>query len=189
MIGYPSNVLVVADYPHPHFAENIRKNVDFVLSCGDVEFSILEEIQERFKKPIFAVKGNHDPAKPFPDFVTDVHLKLRQFRNWYIGGFGGVADYKGSGASGWDDLAAAEMLSKFPCVDIFLCHAPLLNLTDKEDYAHAGSEAIRRYIEETQPKFVYHGHVHSKMGALLGATAVVSVYGAEVFSLTYQAAG
>ena len=58
MIGYPSNVLVVADYPNPRFDESIRVKVDFVLSSGDVDRPILEEIYLRFRKPIFAVKGN-----------------------------------------------------------------------------------------------------------------------------------
>jgi Icc-related predicted phosphoesterase len=184
MIGYPSNVLVVADYPKSRFDENIRVRVDFVLSCGDVDPLILEEIFLRFRKPIFAVKGNHDPAKPFPDYVTDVHLHFVQHRNWLIGGLGGVPAYKGLGAHEWDDLGATGKLSKIPYVDIFICHAPVLGITDKEDYAHQGSEAIQRYIEVQQPKFVYHGHVHAKMGAMIGATAVVSVYGAEVFSLS-----
>jgi predicted phosphodiesterase len=98
MIGYPSNVLVVADYPKSRFDESIRVKVDFVLSCGDVDISILEEVYVRFRKPIFAVKGNHDSTGPFPDFVTDVHLGFIQHRNWLIGGLGGVPSYKGSGA-------------------------------------------------------------------------------------------
>jgi Icc-related predicted phosphoesterase len=57
-------------------------------------------------------------------------------------------------------------------------------LTDKADYAHGGSEAIRHYVEEKQPKYVYHGHVHAEMGAMLGESAVVSVFGAKVFTLT-----
>ena len=185
MIGFPSNVLVVADYPKPRFEEAVRSKIDFVLSLGDVDPPILEEIHLRFQKPIFAVKGNHDPAGPFPEYVTDVHLRFVQHRNWFIGGFSGVPAYKGSGAYEWDDLAAAAKLDKFPYVDIFICHAPLLGITDREDYAHQGSEAIRRYIDAQQPKFVYHGHVHEKMGAMLGATAVVSVCGADVFHLTY----
>jgi Icc-related predicted phosphoesterase len=187
MIGYPSKVLVLADYPNPHFTENIPYKIDFVLSCGDVEFTILKEIYERFKKPIFAVKGNHDTTKRFPDFVNDVHLKFFQHRNWIIGGFEGTPTYKGSGAYEWDDLSAAEKLSKFPYVDIFICHAPILKFTDKDDYAHKGSEALLRYIEAKQPKYVYHGHVHSELGAMVGQTAVVSVYGVRVFILTYDA--
>lgn len=186
MIGYPSNVLVVADYPKPRFEENIRLRIDFVLSCGDVDPLVLEEIYLRFRKPVFAVKGNHDLTRPFPDFITDVHLRFIQHRNWLIGGLGGVPAYAGSGAYEWDDLAATAMLDKLPYVDIFVCHTPVLGITDKEDCAHQGSEAVRRYIESRQPKFVYHGHVHAKMGAMVGPTAVVSVYGAEVFSLSYS---
>jgi len=37
-----------------------------------------------------------------------------------------------------------------------------------------------------QPKFVYLGHVHQGMAAMVGTTAVVSVFGAAVFSLTYS---
>jgi Icc-related predicted phosphoesterase len=184
MIGYPSNVLVVADYPKGRFEEAIRAKIDFVLSLGDVDAPILEEIHLRFQKPIFAVKGNHDSTKPFPDYVTNVHLRFVQHRNWFIGGLEGVPSYKGSGAYEWDDLSTAEKLSKFPYVDIFICHAPLLGITDREDYVHQGSEAIRRYIDAKQPKYVYHGHVHEKMGAMVGSTAVVSVYGADVFNLT-----
>jgi Icc-related predicted phosphoesterase len=185
MIGYPSNVLVVADYPHPRFEEQFRKKVDFVLSCGNVEFSMLEEIHSQFNKPIFAVKGNLDPPRPFPGFVQNVHLQLIQHRHWLIGGFGGGSTFKGPRPDDGEDLAV-EKLTKFPYVDIFICHAPVLNLTANEDDAHEGSQAIRRYIEERQPKFVYHGHMHEKMGAMAGETAVVSVYGAEIFSLTYQ---
>lgn len=188
MIGYPSNVLVVADYPHPHFDDRIQRSVDFVLSCGDVDFLILEEIHERFDKPVFAVKGNHDSPKPFPGFVTDLHLKLVQHRNWLISGFAGVPGNEGSGNFEWDDLGASAKLSVFPYVDIFICHAPILGLTDKEDYAHQGSESIRRYVEEMQPKYVYHGHVHQGMAAMVGETAVVSVYGAAVYSLAYTSA-
>jgi len=185
MIGFPSNVLVVTDYKNPHFTENILKKVDFVLSCGDVEFAILEEIYQRFNKPVFAVKGNHDTNKPFPPFVLDIHLRIVQHRNWLIGGFAGVPSYQEAGPYEWDEQSAADKLDKFPYVDIFICHAPLLKIAANDDYAHTGREALRRYIDSRQPKFVYHGHVYDKMGAMLGETAVVSVYGAEVFSLSY----
>jgi Icc-related predicted phosphoesterase len=184
MIPFPSNVFVIADYQNYHFSEKIKYNIDFVLSCGDVEFQILEEIYERFKKPIFAVKGNHDQAKSFPKFVTDVHFNVAQHRNWFIGGWQGVPSYKSTGHYEWDDMGATKQLSNFPYVDIFICHAPVYKLTDKEDYAHTGSEAILKYIKDKQPKYVYHGHVHSEMGTMIGKTAVVSVIGAKLFTLT-----
>jgi len=183
MIVFPSNVLVIADYEKYHFEEPLRSKFDFVLSCGDVPFHVFEEIYELYRKPIFAVKGNHDPTKSFPKCVDDVHHRIVQHRNWLIGGWQGVPIYKSSGPYEWDDFSATEQLSKFPYVDIFICHSPVYRKTDKADYAHIGSEAILRYIKEKQPKYVYHGHVHSEIGTMIDNAAVVSVFGAKVFSL------
>lgn len=183
MVAFPSRVLVVSDYEQAHFDEHISGGIDFVLSLGDVNFQILEEINELYRKPIFAVKGNHDSPKTFPQCVENVHRRMVQHRKWMIGGYQGVPTYKTSGAFQWDDAQAAFELSHFPYVDIFICHAPLFKLTDKADYAHGGSEAIRGYVEEKQPRYVYHGHVHTEMGAMLGESAVVSVFGAKVFTL------
>ena len=183
MIAFPNKVLVIADYENFHFEEKITSPIDFVLSCGDIQFQILQEIYDLYRKPIFAVKGNHDTTHPFPKFVTDVHFKMVQCQNWWIGGWQGVPIYKGSGPYEWDDLNAAAQLQNFPPVDIFISHAPIHKYTDKADYAHQGSHAILQYIQEKQPKYVYHGHVHSEMGAMIGNTAVVSVFGAKVFSL------
>jgi len=184
MVAFPSRVLVIADYEKAHFDERLKGNIDFVLSLGDVSFSILEEILDLYRKPIFGVKGNHDPSKTFPEGVEDVHRTIVQHRKWMIGGYQGVPTYKSAGSYQWDDAQAAFDLEHFPYVDIFICHAPIYKITDKADYAHGGSEAIRRYIEQKQPRYVYHGHVHSQIGAMLGQTAVVSVFGAKVFTLT-----
>ncbi len=184
MIAFPSNVLVIADYEKYHFQESLKSNIDFVLSCGDVPFQILEEVYELYRKPIFAVKGNHDSTQPFPKYVENVHHRMATYRKWLIGGWEGVPTYKSSGHYQWDDLSVTPQLSVFPYVDIFISHAPVYGLTDKNDYAHRGSKSILKYIEEKQPKYAYHGHVHSRMGAMVDNTAVVSVYGAKVFNLT-----
>lgn len=181
MIGFPSNILVVADYPNQHFLEAFKVNVDFVLSCGGCAFQILEEVYERFGKPIFAVKGKEDSKNPFPKFVQDVHFKVVQHRNWLIGGWQGMPSAYTTSPYEWDDVQAAGQLSKFPYVDIFICQAPLYKTTDKQD---DGSQAILQYVKEKQPKCVYHGRIRSKMGAMVGKTAAVSVFGAEVFYLT-----
>ncbi|HUM34251.1 MAG TPA: hypothetical protein PKX32_03190, partial [Candidatus Saccharicenans sp.] len=60
MIGFPSKVLVIADYDNFRFNEPLNSPIDFVIACGDIQFKVLEDIYELFKKPIFAVKGNHD---------------------------------------------------------------------------------------------------------------------------------
>lgn len=183
MIGYPSNVLVIADYPKHRFREQIKYRIDFILSCGDVSYQVLEDIHERFGKPIYGVKGNHDPSGPFPGFIKNVHYTIAQERNWLIGGWEGVPAYKPSGKGMFDDFEAGAYLGGFPHVDIFITHAPIFGQTDKDDFAHIGSEAILKYIEEKHPKYVYHGHTHQHAGTMIGETAVVSVYGCKVIHL------
>ncbi len=185
MKGFPSKVLVISDYDGLRFQEQVKPPIDFIISCGDVQVRVLEEIYNLFNKPIFAIKGNHDSTAPFPRFVMDVHFKVVQHRNWLIGGWRGVPSYKGTGPYEWDDLEAMDRLSKFPYVDIFICHAPLPGLTDKTDYAHHGSEAILKYVREKQPKYVFHGHVHQNMGAMVGDSAIISIYGTRTVSLSY----
>jgi len=184
MKGLPSRVLIIADYPNARFTDNVPPPIDFVLSCGDVEDRILQDVVERYQKPVFAVKGNHDSSKAFPKGVLDVHFKLAQCRNWIIGGWQGVPAYKPAGHFQWDDLSAAEALARFPPVDLFISHAPLHGKTDLSDPAHTGSDALLRYVENRRPKYVFHGHVHQAMGAVIGETAVVSVYGAKLVTLT-----
>ncbi len=179
----PSRVLVIADYGKPHFEEHLGGGIEFVLSLGDVPFHILQEIFDVFTQPIYAVKGNHDPTGPFPECVEDIHRKIVQQRNWVIGGYHGAPSSKPTGAYEWDDAKAGFELNHFPYVDIFITHAPVFRITDQPDSVHEGSQSLRRYIEDKQPRYVYHGHVYSEIGAMLGESAVVSVFGAKVVTL------
>jgi len=187
-IGYPSNVLVVSDYEKYSFKERIPYRIDFVLSLGDNSMQVLKDVYQKYRKPIFAIRGNHDGKTPFPDGIIDVHLQVDNYRNWSIGGFGGTLFNKDRGHNMWTDADAEYLLDQMPYCDIFICHSPVARATDKpESYAHQGSEAIRKYIREKEPKFVYHGHVHKKLGTMIGNTAVVSVYGYKVVHLHWVA--
>ncbi|MFA9453117.1 MAG: hypothetical protein ACERK6_04305 [Candidatus Aminicenantaceae bacterium] len=183
MVALPSRVLVIADYDKPHFEEHLGGGLDFVLSLGNVPFNILQEIYDLFLRPIYAVKGCHDPPTPFPSCVEDVHRKIVQHRKWVIGGYQGIRSDKPEGAYQWEDAQAGFELNHFPYVDVFIAHAPVYQITDTSGNGHEGSQALRRYIEDKQPRYVYHGHVHSEIGAMVGESAVVSVFGAKLVTL------
>jgi Icc-related predicted phosphoesterase len=184
VVGYPSNVLVVSDYEPYHWKEHVPYRIDFILSCGDNSIQALADLYERYRKPIFAVREDHDGLTPFGKGVLDVHMNPGRFRNWIIGGFSGVPYYKQRGQNMWSEEEASSLLQKMPRCDVFICHAPVAEATDKpESYAHPGSIAIRRYVEAKKPRFVYHGHVHRHPGIMIGDTAVVSVFGHKVVHL------
>ena len=183
-VPFPSNVLVVSDYEKYGFKEKIPYRIDFVLALGDNSMPALNEIYERYQKPIFAIRGNHDGLTTFPKGVIDVHLDVQEYRQWRIGGLGGTLYYKDKGHNMWSDHEAQAWLDPMSRCDIFICHNPVAGVTGSPgDYAHQGSEAIRKYITEKQPKMVFHGHVHKNLGGEIGATGIVSVYGYKVIHL------
>ncbi len=183
-VPFPSNVLIISDYEKYRFNEKIPYRIDFILSLGDNVMEALKAIHERYQKPIFAVRGNHCGLTPFPKGVIDVHLNIQEYRQWRIGGLGGTLYYKDKGHNMWSDHEAQAWLDPMPRCDIFICHNPVAGVTGSPgDYAHQGSEAIRTYITEKQPKMVFHGHIHKNLGGEIGATGIVSVYGHKLIHL------
>ena len=64
--------------------------VDVVIACGDMaDPVILQTAQAAQCSRIFAVKGNHDGAGPFPTPILDLHLRTESFGGWLFGGFRG----------------------------------------------------------------------------------------------------
>ena len=49
-------------------------------------------------------------------------------------------------------------------VDIVVTHAPPRGLGDGEDVAHWGFEALRELLDQYQPRYLVHGHVHLRYG-------------------------
>ena len=51
-------------------------------------------------------------------------------------------------------------MAEFPPVDVFVAHNSPRHVHDREDEVHLGFEAFVDYIERTQPKLFFHGHMH-----------------------------
>ncbi len=84
----------------------------------------------------------------------------------------------------WTDDEAEILLADMPRCDIFICYNPVAGITDTPgSYAHQGSEAIRKYVTDKQPKMVFHGHVHKNLGGEIRNTLIVSVFGHKVIFL------
>jgi Icc-related predicted phosphoesterase len=183
-VGYPSNVLVISDYEKDRFDELIRFRIDFVLSLGDNPALALKDLYDRYRKPIFAVRGGRDGRAPFPKGVVDVHLRTEEYRSWTIGGFGGTIWLKDRGSNMWSEAEAEDMLDQMPNCDIFICHNPVAARIDKPgEKGDYGSTAIRNYITEKQPRIVYHGHLSESWAERVGDTAIIGIRGYKVVHL------
>ena len=183
-VGYPSNVLVMAGHDKDNLDEPVRFRIDFVLSLGDNAIQVLKNLYDRYRKPIFAVRGDKDGRTPFPKGVTDIHLRVETYRNWTVGGFGGTLWQKERGLNMWSDAEAREMLEDMPSCDIFICHNPVAGLTKNgETLADQGSAAIREYIIQKKPKIVYHAHAPDGWSHKRGDTAIIGIHGWKVIHL------
>ena len=50
-------------------------------------------------------------------------------------------------------------------VDIVLTHAPVRGFGDEDNMTHRGFEAFLPLLDQYQPRYLVHGHIHQRYGA------------------------
>ena len=141
---------------------------DLILSCGDLKPQYLEFLVTMARCPVLYIHGNHDERydRNPPQGCVSIEDKLIVFNGVRILGLGGCRQYH----PGPHQYTEAQMrrrirkmrwqLKKLGGVDIVITHSPARGLGDREDPAHIGFQAIRDFLEEYQPAYLIHGHVH-----------------------------
>lgn len=154
------------------YSENAKqalKDVDFIISCGDLKPEYLEYLVTVSNKPLFYVHGNHDDIyeKRPPEGCICIDDDLIIHEGIRIMGLGGSFRYSNSKHQ-YTELEMARRIKKLRSkirktkgVDIIVSHAPIKGFGDLPDYAHQGFECFRKLIDEVKPRFWFYGHVHS----------------------------
>ena len=195
-------ILAVADeeskYLWDHFSPDKLRDVDLILSCGDVSPQYLSFLATFSRAPVLYVHGNHDTAykKTPPESCICVEDTIYEYGGVRVLGLGGSIRYK----QGPFQYTQQEMerrrkrlwlsLRRHGGFDILLTHAPALGLNDGLGGAHEGFEAFTKLLDQYRPGYFVHGHVHLNYGAQVprtctyGATQVVNAY--ERFSFEAQ---
>jgi Icc-related predicted phosphoesterase len=125
-----------------------------------------------------AVKGNHDPAGPFPPPIIDVHLRVVTLTNGFrVGGFNGCCRYKPRGHFLYDQDEAVRLLRQLPAVDLLVAHNSPLGVHEIDDDVHQGFLALSEYIQRHSPQLLVHGHQHVARETTIDRTRVVGVFG------------
>lgn len=165
-------ILLVSDQEEPYLWDYYKpgrlKDIDLILSAGDLKAAYLEFLVTMANKPLVYVRGNHDGlyASHPPegcDCAEDALLTVKGLR---ILGLGGSGWYSG----GRDQYTERQMqrrirklqrrIKQAGGVDIILAHAPARGYGDDDSPAHRGFEAFLPLIDELQPRYFVHGHVH-----------------------------
>lgn len=169
-------ILVIADteskFLWDYFDKDYVKDIDLILSCGDLKASYLSFLATMCKAPVLYVHGNHDgkyKVEP-PEGCTCIEDRIYRFKGLRILGLGGSMCYN-QGPHQYTDTQMKKRVTKLRWqlfknkgFDILLTHAPLAGCGDAPDLAHCGFSTFCNLITQYKPSYMIHGHVHANYG-------------------------
>lgn len=188
-------------------AERI-KDIDFIVSCGDLPNDYLEFIVSTLNKPLFYVFGNHHIdiiytengiKESGPEGCINLDNRIMEYNGVLIGGLEGSMRYS-NGKYQYTDYQMCMKINRMKprlylnkilkkrYIDILITHAPPYKIHDKDDLTHRGFRCFNRFIKSYNPKLFIHGHIHvyginNKWVTEVGSTKVINAYGFRILEL------
>jgi len=178
------------------------KNIDILISCGDLPYYYLEYIVSMLNVPMYYVRGNHasavetttagDRTSPWGAFDLNQRV-LEDDTGLLLAGLEGSLQYN-QGPHQYSQneywfkvfkLVPALLANKLRSgryLDVFVAHAPPWHIHDESDRPHQGIKAFRWLIDVFQPTYFLHGHIHlyrndAVTQTQVNKTNVVNVFG------------
>lgn len=186
-------ILLVADeesrFLWDFYDKSKLDGIDLILSAGDLKPEYLEFLVTMSRADILYIHGNHDSCyenKP-PQGCICIDGKLFNYKGIRILGFGGSVRY----SMGKFQYTEKEMqkrirrcklsIMKNKGFDILLTHAPAAGINDMQDLPHRGFKCFSGLIENYNPKYFVHGHIHKNYGNFvreqkIGNTTVINAF-------------
>jgi uncharacterized protein len=184
-------------------------DVELILGCGDLPYPYLENLLTFLNKPLLYVPGNHDPnfnsenSLSYVEGGSNLDLKVRRYKTFLIGGFGGSIRYRPDGTNQYTQTEAylrafrmipSLLLSRIKygrALDILITHSPPFGIHDEETHAHQGLKAINWLLRMTQPRYHFHGHTHFQRRNLSasetnhGITRIINIFPYKVIEANH----
>lgn len=165
-------ILTVADheskYIWDYFDKERFKDVDLVISCGDLKQKYLSFLVTLINVPLLYVHGNHDERYTVnpPEGCINIDDDIYVHNGVRILGLGGSYRYR-KGEFQYTESEMEKRVKKLKKVlkknngfDILVTHAPALGLGDGDDLPHKGFQAFVDLLNEYNPSYLLHGHQH-----------------------------
>jgi Icc-related predicted phosphoesterase len=144
------------------------------------------EVMKSRRDRVYVLPGNHESANDIAVFCerfgfVDFHGATAEIGGVRFAGLGysTVTPFDTPGEYGEDEIA--KRLEKFAewKPQVLICHSPPWGtaLDRIKEGLHAGSRAVREFIETHQPAHFFCGHVHEAEGVVIqiGATRAMNV--------------
>ena len=170
-------ILLVSDeedrFLWDYYTPGRLKGIDLILSAGDLKAEYLSFLVTMANRPLLYVPGNHDGgyAQRSPEGCQCIDGKLVTVGGLRILGLGGSALYNG-GPHQYTEKQMRRRIHRLRLklaltggVDIVLTHAPVRGFGDEDNMTHRGFEAFLPLLDQYQPRYLVHGHIHQRYGA------------------------
>ena len=193
-------ILAISDeeskYLWEHYDKSKLKDIDLIISCGDLDPAYLSFLVTLSSAPVLYVHGNHDDRYQVspPEGCICIEDRIYVYKGVRILGLGGSMRYKQKGEHqytqrqmDWRALRRRLELFRKGGFDILLTHAPALGLNDGDDLAHMGFDTFNTLMDRYKPRYFVHGHVHMNYGSQYprlssyGDTQVINAFESYTF--------
>jgi Icc-related predicted phosphoesterase len=133
--------------------------------CGEI-------LQARGDK-VYVLPGNHESADQVAGMCAryglhNFHERHFQVGKWYVAGLGYSSPTPFNTPGEYSEPQLADRLQRFAELEplVLVCHAPPYGtpLDRIREGLHAGSTAIRDFIQKYQPDYFFCGHIHEAEG-------------------------
>lgn len=182
---------VVGELHGDSFNRELVRELDLIISCGDLPPEYLVFLKEKTGVPVLYILGNHDiryETSP-PQGCMHIHRRIVTCGGLRILGLGGSRWYNG-GVNQYSEFVMNGFIRRLWLslvrhrgVDMLVTHAPPRRLGDAEDPCHRGFRCFRSFIEKQKPVYHLHGHIHTLFDSMeeriipFGETRIVNCYG------------
>jgi Icc-related predicted phosphoesterase len=164
---------------------------DYYICAGDLvnfgrHLDTMGEILKRRGDKVWVIPGNHETAQQITDLcgrfgLRDLHGASFRAEEFHVVGLGYSNPTPFDTPGEYSEEELAEKLHAFDGLKptIAICHAPPHGtMLDRiTNLRHAGSKAVREFLQREQPRYFFCGHIHEAAGAQdkLGATSAMNV--------------
>ena len=122
---------------------------------------------------VYVLPGNHESAEQVANMCArfgmhDFHGRHIEIGKWQVAGLGYSNPTPFNTPGEYSEPEIAERLRPFANLAplVLVCHAPPYGtaLDEIRPGLHAGSHAVREFIDEHQPEYFFCGHIHEAEG-------------------------
>jgi Icc-related predicted phosphoesterase len=158
--------------------ELMKIEADYYFAAGDLVSwargleQMGQAMQDRAER-VYVLPGNHESEADIASFCgrfgfTPFHGSSFAAGGVHWAGLGYSSPTPFDTPGEYSEEELARRLNKFADLKplVMICHAPPLNtaLDRVHDGLHAGSRAVRKFIEQAQPVHFFCGHIHEAEG-------------------------